>query len=234
MADLLPVNESTDELPALLPFPVSINVRNSDLGVDDTGKASRLDGSRLVATLHRQVPEGTVMFTSIDMRALNATARGLIRVVSQQTSDDGLAVETLAEFIELSDDAKGKIARLLERGPGSLAPPPPPTRNFAFDQIAMQPHYNRAGSSHEFQVTTTEHSYFEPAPLRQQAKATNTTKFWNSLGVTGYVIAALGIAAFFPLTRGYELLAWEKISWVGERLWFWANHIGDVKLYNNI
>lgn len=230
MADVLHEPEAESELPAALPYPVTVNIRNSDLQIEETGKASRLDESRIVVSLRTQLPPGTVLFSSIDMRTMNATVRGLIRVISQQPLEDGIGIDTLAEFVELSDDAKSKIQRLLGKG----APPAAPaTRNFATDQLAVQPVYNRTATNQDYHVASTERTYFEPAPLRQHAKPTHTTKFFGSLGVTAYAIAILVILACFPLTRGYELLAWEKISWFGGRLWFWANHVGDVKLYNN-
>jgi hypothetical protein len=166
------------------------------------------------------------------MRAMNATARGLIRVISQNPNEDGIGVETYAEFIELSDDAKGKIQRLLGGG-GATIPPPPASRNFATDQLAVQPVYQRSAQpSNDFQVTSTERTYFEPAPLRQFATATTTTKFWGSLGVTAYVIAFLVLVAFFPVGRDFELMVFGKILWIFERMWFWANNVGNVKLYN--
>ena len=231
MADALPAQESQNELPAALPYPVSVSVRNSDLAIDDSGNAPRLDDTRIVAILHRPIPLGTVLFVNIDMRTMNVNARGLIRVVAQRPSADGIGFETLGEFVELGDDAKTKIARLL--GGGSLASTMP-ARNFATDQIGVGPVYNRTVTSRgEYQVATSEHSYFEPAPLRQQATATRSTKFWGSLGVTAYVLAFLGIVAFFPAGRAYELMVWDKFAWVMERMWYWANHVGDVKLYNN-
>jgi len=223
-----------EEFPPMLPYPVALNVRNSDLGIDESGNASRLSETHMVATLRSSANPGTVFFTAINMRALNATARGLIRVISQRPHEDGIGVETYAEFIELSDDAKSKIQRLLGGGVGAAAVPPPVSRNFATDQLAVQPVYQRGVAAHpDFQVTSTERNYFEPAPLRQQATATGSTKFWGSLGVTAYVIAFLVLVAFFPAGRDLELLVFVKIVWILERMWFWANNVGNVKLYNN-
>jgi hypothetical protein len=91
----------------------------------------------------------------------------------------------------------------------------------------------RAQPNADFQVTSTERNYFEPAPLRQNATATGSTKFWGSLGVTAYVIAFLVLVAFFPAGRTFELFVLGKIVWILERMWFWANNVGNVKLYNN-
>ncbi len=234
MPDAVPTT-TPEEFPPMLPYPVALNIRNSDLGIDESGNASRLSETHMVATLRSTATPGTVFFTAINMRAMNATARGLIRVISQRPHEDGIGVETYAEFIELSDDAKGKIQRLLGGGGGLAAPPPPPSRNFATDQLAVQQQsYQRSAQPHaDFQVTSTERTYFEPAPLRQTATATHSTKFWGSLGVTAYVIAFLVLVAFFPIGRNFELMVFGKILWILERMWFWANNVGNVKLYNN-
>ena len=231
MADAAPIHEQ-DELPAVLPYPLSINIRNSDLAIDEAAKASRLSENGMVATLRSAVNPGTVFFTSIDIKALNATARGLVRVVWQRSLEDGIGIETLFDFVELSDDARGKIQRLL--GGESVAPRlAPVSRNFATDQLGVQPVYQRGGHARTDFQATTERSYFEPAPLRQQAKPTGSTKFWGSLGVTAYVVAFLVVVAFFPAGRAFELMVWGKFAWSLERMWYWANHVGDVKLYNN-
>jgi hypothetical protein len=231
MPDALPTQDQQDELPPILPYPLGINIRNSDLGVDESGNATRLSATHIVATLRSPVKPGTVFFTAMNMRAMNATARGLIRVISQRPLEDGIGIETLAEFVELSDDAKSKISRLLN---GDTAPvAAPPTRNFATDQLGVQPVYQRGGQRTDFQVASTERTYFEPAPLRQHARPTRTTQFWGSLGVTAYFIAFLVLVAFFPAGRAIELAVWNKIAWVADRMWYWANHVGQVKLYNN-
>ncbi|HEY7993856.1 MAG TPA: hypothetical protein VID24_06595 [Candidatus Eremiobacteraceae bacterium] len=234
MADAATHPQSRDDLPAALSYPLSINIRNSDLGIDESGHASRLSETAMLATIRSSVNPGTVFFTAIDMKALNATARGLIRVVSQRPLEDGIGVETLFDFIELSDDAKQKIQRLLTGGPAAATLPPPSGRNFATDQLAVQPVYQRGDLGRmDVGVSTTERTYFEPAPLRQQAHATRSTKFWNSLGVTAYVIAFLVVVAFFPAGRKLELAVWNTVAWGVSRTWYWANHVGDVKLYNN-
>ena len=232
MSDVSSAAQASNDLPAALPFPFPLNVRNADLGIDDAGKLSRLDETRAVMMLHRQIPPGTVMFASMDIRTLNTSVRGLIRVISQTQSGDGLAFDTLTEFVELSDESKKKIEKLL--GKTDTHSTFAPARNFATDQLGVQPVYQRGAPTHaDYQVASTERTYFEPAPLRQQAKATGSTKFWNSLGVTAYVAAALIVIAFFPAGRAIELLVWDKVTWSLERMWYWANHVGQVKLYNN-
>jgi|HubBroStandDraft_1064217.scaffolds.fasta_scaffold155493_2 hypothetical protein len=236
MADTLPTDQEDVDMPAVLPYPLSIHIRNSDLHVDESGNATRLDISRVVLTIKSQVNPGTVFFTNIDMRAMSTTARGLVRVISQQALGDGIGMQTLAEFVELSDDAKSKITRLLGGGlQGQPIPPAPqPIRNFATEQIGMQASYSRTAPARlDYQVASTEPRYFEPAPTRQKATATKSTQFFGSLGVTAYIIIFLIVVWFFPVGREYEILVWTKISWSFERIWYWATHIGDVKLYNN-
>ena len=232
MPDASPTDPTVDNLPTSLPYPVTVNFRNSDLGIDESAKASRLNEVGMLATMKSTVPAGTVLFSAVDMKAINATARGLARVVWQRPLDDGIGIETLLDFIELSDDAKGKINKLLS---GNVGPTIAATRtNFATEQIGMLPEYQRAPAARmDVHVTSTQRTYFEPAPLRQQAQASRSTRFWQSLGVTAYVIAILIVAAFFPSTRAIELMVWDKFTWSLERMWYWANHIGDVKLYNN-
>lgn len=234
MADAATQPQSRDDLPTALPYPVSINIRNSDLGIDESGHASRLDENGMLATIRSSANPGTVFFTAIDMKAINATVRGLVRVVSQKALEDGIGVETLFAFIELSDESKQKIQRLLTGGPAVGAITPPAGRNFATDQLGVQPVYQRGDNGRmDIGVSSSERTYFEPAPLRQQAHASKSTKFWNSLGVTAYVIAILVVVAFFPAGRKVELNVFNYIAWSLGRMWYWANHIGDVKLYNN-
>ena len=118
MADAL----DAENLPAAITLPVVITVRNSDLGLNESGRVKRLDHNCLVASLPVAIPDGTVLFSTIDMRTLNATARGLIRVRTQTTMGEGAGFDTVADFIELNDDGKQKIDRLL----GNQEAPPPP------------------------------------------------------------------------------------------------------------
>src|SRR5579872_5798382 len=112
----------TGELPAALPLPIDITVRNAEQGVNQTGKAGRLDPNGLVATLPTEVKENTILFTTLDMRNIKATARGLIKVKSQRSLGEGGGYEIYADFLELSDDARQKIERLLGRRSDDGAP----------------------------------------------------------------------------------------------------------------
>lgn len=241
MADAL----DAEHLPTSITQPVVITVRNSDLGLNETGRVKRLDLTGLVASLPIAIPDGTVLFSTIDMRTLNATARGLIRVRTQTTMGEGAGFDTVADFIELNDDGKQKIERLL----GNADTPPPPnaggfintsantagaTRSFATDQLGVQPVYSRtAGGKQDFQIAPERKTYFEPSPIRGKAVASKSTKFWGSIGVSGYTVVILAVLALFPQGRFWELYVWDHVAWATSRTWYWAQHVGDVKLYNN-
>ena len=120
MADAL----DTGELPVALSLPVSITARNADLKLDIIGRATHLDEKGLVATLQVEVPEGTVLFTTIDMRSINSTVRGLIKVKSQAAIGEHGGYRTIADFVDLNDDGKRKIAKMLGGPAEDLAPSP--------------------------------------------------------------------------------------------------------------
>jgi hypothetical protein len=238
MADAL----DAEHLPAALTLPVVITVRNSDLGLNETGRVKRLDHTGLVASLPVAIPDGTVLFSTIDMRTLNATARGLIRVRTQTTMGEGAGFDTVADFIELNDDGKQKIDRLL----GNQEAPPPPNaggfisgapigngRSFATDQIGVQPVYSRTSGKQDFQITPEKKTYFEPSPMRGKTEASKSTKFWGSIGVSGYTVVILAVVALFPQGRYWELFVWDHVAWAVSRTWYWMQNIGNVKLYNN-
>lgn len=225
----------TGGLPAALTVPVAISVRNADLNINNIGQAHRLDETGLVAVLPVKVAAGVVLFTNFDLRSLNTTARGLIKVKSQRSLSNNAGYETLADFIELNDDNKKKIDRLL----GRIVDEPPPLRPGTFGISSHtghgQPFFpgGMAAADYAAAQMAGRRQYFEPAPLRPVAKPTRSTKFWGSLGVTAYVAAFLIVVAMFPVGRSYEVMAWSKVAYAAERTWFWGTHIGDVKLYNN-
>ncbi|MBV8669570.1 MAG: hypothetical protein JOZ28_10185 [Candidatus Eremiobacteraeota bacterium] len=226
----------TSGLPAALPLPIDITVRNAEQGVNQTGKAARLDTNGVLASFPFEVKENTILFTTLDMRSIKATARGLIKVRSLRSMGEGGGYEVLADFLELSDDARQKIERLLGRHtedvPAPVAPPTAPT-------FQPQSTFRAAGAATflppvDYQAVnqqTERRQYFEPAPLRGVSKATTATKFWGSLGVSAYVLVALAIIAIFPKGRALEMYLWSHVWWAVSRTWYWANHIGDVKLW---
>ena len=228
----------TGELPAALPLPIDITVRNAEQGVNQTGKAARLDPHGLVATLPTEVKENTILYTTLDMRSIKATARGLIKVKSQRSLGEGGGYEVQADFLELSDDARQKIERLLGRRTDDVAPAvvapasggqpflPSTTFRGAAAATFLPPVDYRAAAQ-----VTERRPYFEPSPLRGQSRATPATRFWNSLGVTFYVAVALIVIAVFPKGRALEYYIWSHVIWAISRMWYWANHIGDVKLW---
>ena len=238
MADAL----GAEHVPPAITLPVVVTVRNADLGLNEAGRVKRIDKTGFVASLAVAIPDGTVLFTTIDMRTLNATARGLVRVRTQTTMGEGAGFDTFCDFIEINDDGKQKIDRLIGN---AEAPPPPnaggfnalgagaPARNFATDQIGVQPVYSRAVPTKDFSVAQERKTYFEPSPMRGKAEASKSTKFWNSIGVSGYTVAILAVVALFPQGRAWEYFVWSHFAWGVSRMWYWAWHVGDVKLYNN-
>jgi len=232
----------TGELPVALALPVGITARNAEHHLEIAGKATHLDEKGLVATFPVEVPEGTILFTTIDMRSINSTARGLIKVKSQTALGEHGGFQTIADFVDLNDDGKRKIAKMLGGPSEELVPVR--SRAMAADQIAgPSGGYVRtpqaaaaAGIRYDHQAAPSlaaRRSYFEPAPLRANATASTTTKFWGSLGVTFYVAVGLIIIAMFPLGRQIE---WFMLSTIGhaiERTWYWAGHINQVKLWGN-
>lgn len=233
----MPDTIGAGELPAALPLPIDITVRNAELGVNQTGKAARLDTSALIATFPTEMKENTILFTTLDMRSIKATARGLIKVRNERSLGENAGYEVTADFLELSDDARNKIEKLLGRhSEDAPSPPVPPAQTFS-----PQPTFRAATAATylppvDYRAVNNQkerRQYFEPAPLRGQSKATSATRFWNSLGVTFYVAVILIVVALFPQGRAAELYVWNHVAWAVGRLWYWANHIGDVKLWGN-
>ncbi|HXW51029.1 MAG TPA: hypothetical protein VEJ41_03470 [Candidatus Acidoferrales bacterium] len=225
----------TGELPAALPLPIDITVRNAELGVNLMGKAARLDTNSLIANFPSEVRESTILFTTLDMRSIKATARGLIKVRTQRSLGEGAGYEVVADFLELSDDARQKIERLLGRHTeDAAAPAVPPVQTFS-----PQPTFRAASAQTylppvDYQAVreqTERRQYFEPAPLRGTTKTPTVTRFWNSLGVSFYLVVILIVVAIFPQGRAVELYIWNHVWWAISRMWYWANHIGDVKLW---
>ncbi len=233
----------TGELPAALPLPIDITVRNAEQGVNQTGKAARLDPNGLVATLPSEVKENTILFTTLDMRSIKATARGLIKVRTQRSLGEGAGYEVFADFLELSDDARQKIERLLGRhtedAPSGPAPAPAPiypsapqgTFRAASAATFLPPVDYQAVSAQAERRQPERRQYFEPAPIRGVTQATPATRFWGSLGVTFYVAVILVVIAIFPKGRAIELYVWSHFAWSVSRMWYWANHIGNVQLW---
>ena len=226
----------TSGLPAALPLPIDITVRNAEQGVNQTGKAARLDQNGLVATLPIEIKENTILFTTLDMRSIKATARGLIKVRTLRSLGEGGGYEVAADFLELSDDARQKIERLLgrhtEEAPAMPAVPPTPT-------FQPQSTFRAAGAATflppvDYQAVNQQserRQYFETAPLRGVTRASASTRFWGSIGMPVYIIVALLVVAIFPQGRAAELYVWNHFAWGVSRMWYWANHVGDVKLW---
>jgi hypothetical protein len=231
----------TGELPVALSLPVSVTARNADLKIDVTGKATHLDEKGLVVTFPVEVPEGTVLFTTIDMRSINSSARGLIKVKSQTAIGEHGGYRTIADFVDLNDDGRRKIAKMLGGPAEELMPVA--SRGPAVESLGTNPRggYVRtpqaAANAADYRpaaaAPAARRAYFEPAPMRAQAKASASTRFWGSLGVTFYVCLILAIVALFPQGRAFEWLVLSYIGYALERTWYWANNIGHVQLHDN-
>ncbi|GAC1459748.1 MAG: hypothetical protein PVSMB8_15210 [Vulcanimicrobiaceae bacterium] len=241
----MPDSISTDELPAALPVPMTVTVRNDDLGINHRGTASRLDETGMVAVLPVKIEPRTVLFANVDLRTINAMARGLLRVRSQRDLGE-LGYETVGEFVEINDESRKKIDKVLGRDQGEAT----------FKPIHIEPSATSSamGSSSPFlpggyrsRVSSADadrfaaeierpkerRAYYEPAPLRPFAKASPGTKFWNSIGVSAYVAAFLVVVALFPAGRAFELTVFNKVTYIVSRTWYWGTHIGEVKLWEN-
>lgn len=227
----------TDGLPEALTLPVKINVRNADQKIDSTGKASHLDGTALAAVIPNHVAVGTVLFTTLFLDSINTAARGLARVRSSQTAADGESCEIVADWVDLNSESRAKIERVLSGGGPMLgmAPSRGPIVQHSEQLRQFDPVSYQHGVPHTADMAAPEPTkrYFEPAPYRAVGKPTTSTKFWGSLGVTAYVAAALIILALFPVTRKIELQVAAAIWWGITRLFYWASHINQVRLYNN-
>jgi len=232
----------TGELPAALALPVGITARNAEHHLDIAGKATHLDEKGLVATFPVEVPDGTILFTTLDMRSINSTARGLIKVKSQTPLGENGGFQTVADFVDMNDDGKRKIAKMLGGPSEDLVPVR--SRAMAADHAAgPSGGYVRtpqaaaaAGITYDHQSAPSlaaRRSYFEPAPLRANAEASSGTKFWQSLGVTFYIGVFLIVVAMFPAGRTVEWFVLTTLGHAIERTWYWAGHINQVKLWGN-
>jgi len=219
-------------LPTALTIPARLSFRNADKQIDAAGKASHLDESGVVATIPVAVDAGMILFTTIFLDSINTAARGLARVRSVRSLGEGQDYEIVADWVDLNDDSRRKIQKLLSGDVPQLA------AAAAQAPQAFERHYDSSsykhGLPHTGDISVGERPrYFEPAPMRPVGKPTAGTKFWGSIGVVSYVIAALVILAFFPATRAIELQVWHSIEWGAGRIWYWMHNVNNVKLYNN-
>lgn len=242
----MPESVSTDTLPASLPMPMTVTVRNDDLGINHRGTASRLDETGMVAVLPLKIEPRAVLFANIDLRTINAMVRGLVRVRSQRDLGE-LGFETITEFVEINDEGRKKIDKVLGRDTGEVTFKPihiePESASSAVVAPTSSPFFPGGGSRYApgsdpngpiyDRPTERRSAYYEPAPLRPFAKPTGSTKFWNSIGVTGYVAAFLIVVAMFPSGRALELTVFNKVAYAVGRTWYWGSHIGEVKLWEN-
>ena len=195
-----------DHPPPLSP-PASIQARNAEYNLDLIGRVTHLDERSIVASFPVEVPEGTVLFTNIELRSINTVVRGLIRIRSQSEGVDFGGYFTLADFVDLNEDEKRKIKRQLSGeaglrhgGPGDDA---------QGDDTLVAP-----GSTLPSKVRR---------PLRLPSlrlpNISIPSIIWFVLGIVFYSAVALAIVAVFPRGRAWELVWFAKL-WHSIGPWF--------------
>src|SRR5215467_1421061 len=108
--------EDPNDLPAL-GVAAQLQARNTEYNLDLNGRVTNLNEHGLITTFPVEVPVGTVLFSIIDLRPINTSVRGLIRVQSQTEAGELGGFRTLAAFVDLNPDERRKILRLLGRSP---------------------------------------------------------------------------------------------------------------------
>jgi hypothetical protein len=213
------VYDDADELPPVLGMAAQLQARNTEYNLDLTGRVTHLNEKGLITSFPVEIPAGTVLFSIIDLRQINATVRGLIRVESQSEESDLGGFRTVADFVDLNDDERRKIARLLGRGPDELAAM---QRGATFDDTGAQSQgYVASGA---------------PAPRQARGPGQSATVrvtvesvIWIVLGVIFYSMVLLGIVAIFPQGRAVELIWLAKILHAIDRMWPGFSHLFSSK-----
>jgi len=189
--------DSPEELPPQLPVAAQIQARNTEYNLDLSGRVTNMDEEALLTTFPVEIPEGTVLFSIIDLRVMNATVRGLIRVRWQSDADELGQYRTMADFVDLNPDERRKILRALGR-PVDGAP--------ATDEEAAH-----AQSTTYMPMSTVQ----ARAPRARRApwlpKVSISGLIWGVLGLIFYSIVVLGVVALFPQGRAWELSVWHQL-----------------------
>jgi hypothetical protein len=206
----VPADES-DRLPPMLPVAAILQARNTEYNLDLTGRVTHLDQKSLVTSFPVEVPEGTVLFSIIDLRATNAMVRGLIRVRSQSEAGDLGGFRTLADFVDLNNDERRKITRLLGGPP----------------EAGLSPHE----SSHEpSSVPISPGSTIAPRRRRMNIHISLPSVslgsfIWGVLGVIFYSIVLAGVVAIFPQGRAWEISTFHRVMHQLNHLWPGFSHL---------
>jgi len=207
------------ELPPPLSPPAFIEARNTEYNLDVIGRVTHLDEHGLIASFPVEIPAGTVLFTSVDLRSINSTVRALIRVKSQAEGVELGGYATVAEFVDLNEDERRKISRQLSgeagllRGQGIGADAAPLAGEVA---SPAAPRTGVASPSSPRAGAPLEQSAQLPPAL---AKLNIAAFIWTVLGVIFYACVALALVAIFPQGRAWELMWFAKI-WQAIGPWF--------------
>ena len=203
--------EDANDLPPALGVAAHLQARNTEYNLDLTGRVTNLNERGLITTFPVEVPVGTVLFSTIDLRTINASVRGLIRVQAQSEAGELGGFRTLAEFVDLNPDERRKILRLLGRSP---------EEEHAGGRADSQ------SQAHIPAGTRQARALRKPgAPLR----ATVESVIWIILAIIFYTLVLLAVIAIFPQGRAAELTMWAKIlHWI-IRTWPTVGHFFGLK-----
>jgi len=206
------------EFPPPLSPPAFIEARNTEYNLDLIGRVTHLDEHGLIASFPVEVPEGTVLFTSIDLRSVNSTVRALIRVKSQAEGVELGGYATVAEFVDLNEDERRKIARQLSGEAGLLRGQGMGTDAASPVEVAVSPVAPRPGAA---LVSPRAGELLDvPAQLHPSLARLNIASLiWMVLGFIFYTCVALSLVAIFPQGRAWELMWFAKV-WHAIGPWF--------------
>jgi hypothetical protein len=207
--------DNENELPPELPVAGQLQARNNEYNLDLTGRVTNLDEEALLTTFPVEIPEGTVLYSIIDLRVMNATVRGLIRVRWQSEADELGQYRTLADFVDLNPDERRKILRALGKPLDGGAP------------------IGDATGDGGAQGQSSGYIPMSTVPSRQpRAKRSNwlpkvsiSGLIWTLLGLIFYSLVVLAVVAIFPQGRAWELSIWHRLWHEIIRTWPGLSHL---------
>ncbi|MBV8171636.1 MAG: hypothetical protein JO219_06875 [Candidatus Eremiobacteraeota bacterium] len=189
-------DERADGLPPPLAIAAQIQARNNEYNLDLTGRVTHLDEEALLTTFPVEIPQGTVLFSIIDLRTINATVRGLVRVRWQDEAGDLGGFRTLADFVDLNADERRKISRILGKVPDYAGAA-------AGDEAAAQ-------SVGYMPMSTMPARQPKRPSVRWLPNMSVSGTIWGMLGLVFYSIVVLGVVALFPQGRAWELAVFQR------------------------
>jgi hypothetical protein len=213
------VPDDAGDLPPVLGMGAHLQARNTEYNLDLTGRVTHLNEERLITHFPVEIPVGTVLFSVIDLPQINATVRGLIRVESQSEGSEG-GFHTIADFVDLNADERGKIARVLGRGIDEF--PQTQARGATFADTGAQSQGYVVPSA-----PAAQHGH--DAERRVPVRINVDSVIWIVLAVIFYSMVLLGIIAIFPQGRAVELIWLAKIVHAIDRLWPGFSHLFGSK-----